>query len=83
MGAPTYDWARYLAPILKPPTAQTPRYVYSLATFGDEIKRVTIDDVEVMISYDAASLYTKVPRQHAPLAYHIRGADALGPRIKG
>ncbi len=65
MGSSTYDWAWYLATILKPPTAQTPRYVYSVATFYDEIMRVTIDDAEVMISYDVASLYTKVPKQQA------------------
>ncbi len=64
-GPSTNDWARYLAAILKPPTAQTPRYAYSVATFCDEIKRVTKDDAEVMISYDVASLYTKVPRQQA------------------
>ncbi len=53
----------YLATILKPPTAQTPNYAYSVTTFCDEIKRVTKDDADVMISYDVESLYTKVPRQ--------------------
>ncbi len=60
-----YDWARYLATILKPPTAQTPNYAFSVATFCDEIGRDTQDGAEVMISCDVASLYTKVPRQQA------------------
>ncbi len=65
MRSSTYDWARYRAAILKPPTAQTPTYAYSVATFCDGIERITIDDAEVMISYDVASLYTKGPKQQA------------------
>ncbi len=40
--------------------------------FCDEIKRVTKDDAEVTISYDVASLYTKVPRQQARKVTHQR-----------
>ncbi len=65
MGSSTYDWARYRAAILKPPTAKTPTYAYSVATVCDGIERITIDDAEVMISYDVASLYTKGPKQQA------------------
>ncbi len=64
-GSPTYEWARHLASILKPLTGQTTTYVHNAATFCDEIKRVTIEDTEVMVSYDVVSLYTKVPIQQA------------------
>ncbi len=65
MGSPTYEWARHLATILKQLTGQTTTYVHNVATFCDEVKRFTIEDTEVMVSYDVVSLYTKVPIQQA------------------
>ncbi len=64
-GPPTYKWARHLATILKPLTGQTTTYVHNAATFCDEIKRFTIDDAEMMVSYHVVALYTKVPIQQA------------------
>ncbi len=49
---PTYEWARHLATILQPLMGQTTTHVHSAATFCNEIKRFTIDDTEVMVSYD-------------------------------
>ncbi len=60
-GSPTYQWARHLATNLKPLTGQITTHVHNAATFSDEIKRFTIEDTEVMVSYDVVSLYTKVP----------------------
>ncbi len=65
-GSPTYEWARHLATILQPLMGQTTTHVHSASTFNDEIKRFTIDDTEVMVSYEVVSLYTKVPIQQAP-----------------
>ncbi len=53
-GSPT----GHLATILKPLTGQTTTYVHNAATFCDEIKRFTIEDTEMMVSYDVVSLYT-------------------------
>ncbi len=64
-GSPTYEWARQLATILKPLMGQTTTHVHNAATFCDEIKRFTIDDVEVIVSYDVVSLYIKVPIHQA------------------
>ncbi len=64
-GSPTYEYARYLATILKPLMGQATTHVRNAAMSCDEIKRLTIDDAEVMVSYDVVSLYTKVPIQHA------------------
>ncbi len=64
-GSPTYEWARHLATIIKPLMGQTFTHVHIAATFCDEIKRFTIDDTEVMVSYDVVSLYTKAPIQQA------------------
>ncbi len=64
-GSPTYDWARHLASILKPLMGQTTTHIHSAPIFCDENKRFTIDDTEVMVSYDVVSLYTKVRIQQA------------------
>ncbi len=60
-----YEWSRHLATILLPLTGQSSRYSHNAATFCDEIKRFTIEDTEMMVSYDVVSLYTKVPIQRA------------------
>ncbi|XP_046387267.1 uncharacterized protein LOC124156652 [Ischnura elegans] len=59
--APTYHLARYLARHLQPHMGKTSSHVKNSADFVEILQGVTMEDKDIMVSFDVESLFTNVP----------------------
>jgi hypothetical protein len=59
--SPTYKLASYLVPVLKSLCEDHPFNTKTSFVFAEEIKSLTIRRTESLVSFDALSLFTKVP----------------------
>ncbi|XP_046393718.1 uncharacterized protein LOC124161442 [Ischnura elegans] len=59
--APTYHLARYLARHLQPHVGKTSSHVKNSAHFVEILQGVTMEDKDIMVSFDVESLFTNVP----------------------
>ena len=65
IGSPTHQLARELARILPPLAGRSPSHVKNLADFVDQICQASLEETDVMASFDVASLVTRVPVNEA------------------
>ncbi|XP_046382342.1 uncharacterized protein LOC124153288 [Ischnura elegans] len=61
IGSPTYALARYLANHLQPFIGQTGSCMKNSKEFIEVLKQLRISDNDILVSFDAVSLFTKVP----------------------
>ena len=61
IGSPTYDLAKYLAGILKPLVGNTSSFIKDSSTFVKMIGNLTLEPEDIMVSFDAVFLFTKIP----------------------
>ena len=61
VGSATYKIAKRLNTILAPYARQADSHVTNTRDFVEKIEDITIEDDEVMVSYDVKSLFTSVP----------------------
>ena len=61
IGSSTYKIAKRLNKALAPYAQQANSYVRNTTDFLENLEDVTIDDDEVMVSFDVKSLFTSVP----------------------
>lgn len=61
IGSPTYDLAKFISRILSPLVGNTDRSVRNSKEFVEEIRDMTIQDNEMLVSFDVVSLFTNVP----------------------
>ena len=61
IGAATYNTAKELAKILKPPMGMSAHHVQNTRDFVEQIKDVRLKQGECIISYDVTALFTSVP----------------------
>ena len=60
IGFPTYRLAKYLANLLKPLVERTSSFVKDSASWIQEISNETLDENDILVSFDVVSLYTKI-----------------------
>ena len=65
IGAVTYQSAKELSKILKPPVGKSPHHVHNNEDFLQHLKCIQLGPDEVIISYDVKVLFTSVPIQPA------------------
>ena len=64
-GFPTYNLAKYLAEILKPLVENSEHHVVNSKEFISKIEQTTLDEDEILVSFDVVSLFTNVPVDEA------------------
>ena len=82
IGSSTYKIAKRLNNALAPYAQQAISYVRNTTDFLEKLEDVTIDDDEVMVSFDVKSLFTSVPVDDAYAAIEqlVRADDHDGVR---
>ena len=65
IGSVTYDLSKYLAGILAPLVGKTDFSIKDSYSFTQYVKTLTLDEGEVMVSFDVQSLFTSVPTEEA------------------
>ena len=61
VNSPTYRLSKELARILTPLAGHTESHVNNSAHFTQEIQDTTLEDDDIMVSFDVVSLFTRVP----------------------
>ena len=61
IGSPTHQLARELARILAPLAGRSSSHVKISSDFMDQIRQASLEETDVMESFDVASLFTRVP----------------------
>ena len=61
VGSITYNSAKYLAKVLSPLVGQTEHHVKNTKHFATVIKNKTLNEDEILVSYDVSALFTSVP----------------------
>ena len=61
IGTVTYQTAKEVARILKPPVGKSPYHVKNTKDFIDQIKGIQLNEDQCMMSYDVKALFTSVP----------------------
>ncbi|XP_071501364.1 uncharacterized protein [Diadema antillarum] len=64
-GSPTYALAQHLASILQPLVGQTVHHVKNSKQFIDQVRQMTVSNIDLLISFDVESLFTSVPVKDA------------------
>ena len=72
IGSPTHQLARELARILAPLAGRSPTHVRNSADFVNQIHQVSLEETDVMDSFDMVSLFTRVPVDEALLVLSHR-----------
>ena len=67
IGSPTHQLARELAGILSPLAGRSPSHVKNSADFVNQIHQVSLEETDVLASFDVVSLFTRVPGTPGPL----------------
>jgi hypothetical protein len=70
--SPTYNLASYFVPVLKAISDNSPFAVKNSCEFVDSIQSINIKRTESMVSFDAISLFTKVPIENTLLIIRQR-----------
>ena len=65
VGSATYAVSKLVSRILSPYAREAPSYIDNSSDFIAKLKDITIDDDEVMVSFDVKSLFTSVPTKGA------------------
>ena len=65
IGSATYWLAKELTRILSPLMGNTDSYIANSAHFVQRIKGITVDDNDILVSFDVESLFTRVPIEEA------------------
>ena len=65
VGSTTYNISKYVSGILTPYVRDAPSYIANTADLLQKVKTVSIEDDELLVSFDVKSLYTNVPRNDA------------------
>ena len=68
VGSITYNCAKYLSSVLSPLVGKNGHAIQNSKHFAEVMKEKTIEDDEILISYDVTALFTSVPTDKA-LAY--------------
>jgi len=63
IGSPTYDMARYLHEILNSSIKKPASNIKDSWSFVKKINKIMIDSDEILISLDATSLFTNIPKE--------------------
>ena len=61
IGSPTHRLAKELARILSPLCGQTESFVKNSTDFARKMNEVNLDERDMTVSFDVASMFTKVP----------------------
>ena len=64
-GSPLFNLSKYIANILKPYTLLNKQHYKNSKEFSEFIRAHTIEEHEIMVSFDAEALYTNVPIEDA------------------
>ena len=64
-GSVTKEIDKYISKILLEYVGKTPYYVKNSAHFAEKIKDLTVEEDEVLVSYDVTALYPSVPQDEA------------------
>ena len=75
MSSPTYSLSKHLVSILSPLVGNTEHHVHNSLEFAQFIKHQTVEEKEVLVSFDVVSLYTKIPTNLAIQVAHKRLLD--------
>ena len=65
VGTALYNTSKFLARLLRPLSGKTSSFIRNSADFCEQLREVTIDDDELMVSFDVRSLYTSIPIKEA------------------
>ena len=84
IGSSTYMIAKRLNNVLAPYAQQANSYVRNTTDFLEKLEDVTIDDDELMVSFDIKSMFTSVPIDDAYTAIEqlVRADDNDGVRVR-
>ena len=82
IGSPAYELAAHLTKIISPVLGKTEYTVSNSKSFVEEIRNLTLDETEEMVSFDVVSLFTKVPVEDAVnvICSHLTADDSLQDR---
>ncbi len=72
IGSPTHQLARELARILPPLASKSPSHVRNSKDFVNQILQISLEETDVMASFDVVSLFTRVPVDEALLVISQR-----------
>ena len=72
IGSPTHQLARELARILSPLAGKSTSHVRNSADFVNQIHQISLEETDVMASFDVVSLFTRVPVDEALLVISKR-----------
>lgn len=61
IGAPTYPLAQHLAGLLRPYVGKCAHHIRNSTDFISRLKELTLQDSDIMVSFDVVSLFTRVP----------------------
>ena len=65
IGSPTHSLAKFVTSIISSLTGKTPSHVKNAKHFTEMISEETVEEDEMMISFDVQSLFTNVPVSQA------------------
>ena len=67
---------KYISKIIQKYTGKSPYYVKDSAHFAEMIKDLTVEEDEVLVSYDVTALYPSVPQEEAiEIIYQLMKED--------
>ena len=67
---------KYIGKVIQKYTGKSPYYVKDSAHFAEMIKDLTVDEDEILVSYDVTALYPSVPQEEAiEIIYQIMKDD--------
>ena len=69
-GSVAKETDRYISKILQQYTGKTEHYVKNSAHFVEMMKDLTVEEEEILVSYDVTALYPSVPQEEAIQIFH-------------
>ena len=84
VGCPQEPVAKELIRILKPVNANCPYNVKNSATVTAALKNITLNEDDILVSYDATALYPSIPLQECIqiIMEKVKNDDTLSQRTK-